>query len=59
MANIGKKISSRASILKELFAFLWQNKLWWMIPIIITLIVLGVFVWFAQSAAVPFIYTLF
>ncbi len=39
--------------------FLWQNKLWWMIPIIITLVVLGVFVWFAQSAAVPFIYTLF
>ena len=59
MANIGKKLSSRLSILRELMQFLWQNKLWWMIPIIITLIVLGVFVWFAQSAAVPFIYTLF
>ena len=59
MANIGKKLGSRLSILRELMQFLWQNKLWWMIPIIITLIVLGVFVWFAQSAAVPFIYTLF
>lgn len=59
MANIGKKLSSRLSILRELMQFLWQNKLWWMIPIIITLIVLGVFIWFAQSAAVPFIYTLF
>ena len=59
MANIGKKLGSRLSILRELMQFLWQNKLWWMIPIIITLLVLGVFVWFAQSAAVPFIYTLF
>ena len=59
MANIVKKLSSRAGILGELFSFLWQNKLWWMIPIIITLVILGVFVWFAQSAAVPFIYTLF
>ena len=59
MANIGKKLGSRLSILRELMQFLWQNKLWWMIPIIITLLVLGVFVWFAQSATVPFIYTLF
>ena len=59
MANLGKKLTSRLGIVGELMQFLWQNKLWWMIPIIITLIVLGVFVWFAQSAAVPFIYTLF
>ena len=59
MANIGKKLGSRLSILRELMQFLWQNKLWWMIPIIIILLVLGVFVWFAQSATVPFIYTLF
>ncbi|MBN2121095.1 MAG: hypothetical protein JW734_08620 [Candidatus Omnitrophica bacterium] len=50
----------KASIIKELLSFLWQNKLWWMIPIIIVFLLLGLLIWFAQSSAVvPFIYTLF
>jgi len=55
-----RKFSRRFSVLKELFSFLWQNKLWWMIPMIIVFILLGILIWFAQSSAVvPFIYTLF
>jgi len=50
----------KVRILKELFSFLWKNKLWWMIPIILILIILGIFIWFVQSSAVvPFIYALF
>lgn len=59
MSPLLRRVGSRFRILRELLTFLWQNKLWWMIPILITLLVLGVFIWFAQSAAVPFIYTLF
>ena len=48
------------SIVKELFIFLWQNKLWWMIPMVLVFLILGLFIVFTQSAAVvPFIYTLF
>jgi hypothetical protein len=55
-----KKIKSNLSIIRELLAFLWQNKLWWMIPMVVIFILLGFFIIFTQSAAVvPFIYTLF
>jgi len=55
-----KNISSKLNVIKELFSFLWKNKLWWMMPIIIIFILLGLFIWLAQSSAVvPFIYALF
>lgn len=55
-----KRIFLKLSILKELFPFLWKNKLWWMVPIVIIFILLGILIWLAQSSAVvPFVYTLF
>lgn len=53
-------IKRRAKIVGELFTFLWQRKLWWMIPIIVVLLLFGLLIFFTQSSAVaPFIYTLF
>jgi len=53
-------IKGRVKILGELFGFLWQRKLWWMIPIVVVLLLLGLLIFFTQSSAVaPFIYTLF
>jgi hypothetical protein len=44
----------------ELLAFFWSNKRWWMIPMIVTLFLLGALIVLAQSSAIaPFIYTLF
>ncbi len=58
--KILRKLQANLSIVKELCAFLWQNKLWWMVPIVLVFLLLGVLVLFAQSSAVvPFIYTLF
>ncbi|MCK5493827.1 MAG: hypothetical protein KAJ14_12020 [Candidatus Omnitrophica bacterium] len=58
--NFFKKIVARFSILKELFSFLWANKLWWMMPIIIIFVLLGLVIWLTQSSAVvPYIYALF
>jgi len=55
-----RKAASRVSVIRELFVFLWQNKLWWMIPMILIFILLGFLIVFTQSAAVvPSIYTLF
>jgi len=55
-----KKFISKLGIMRELLVFLWQRKLWWMIPMIIMLILFGLLLIFTQSSAVaPFIYTLF
>ncbi len=44
----------------ELLSFLWGNKRWWLIPMIMTLFVLGALIVLAQSSTIaPFIYTLF
>lgn len=58
--KIMRKFRANLSIVKELCSYLWQNRLWWMIPIVLVFLLLGILVLFAQSSAVvPFIYTLF
>lgn len=53
-------VRGRAKIIAELLRFLWERKLWWMIPIVIVLLLFGLLIFFMQSSAVaPFIYTLF
>ena len=56
-----KNVKSRLKIVQELFKFLWENKIWWMSPIIIVLLLVGILIIFTVNnpAAVPFIYTLF
>jgi len=53
-------LRARISIAGELLAFLWTVKLWWLIPMVGSLLLLGVLIVFAQSSAIaPFIYALF
>ncbi len=55
-----KKVIARLLILKKLFHFLWENKLWWMMPIVVVFVFLSILIWLSQSSAVvPFIYALF
>ena len=50
----------KASIIKEFWDFLKVRKRFWLAPIMIILVLLGLLVVFAQGSAVaPFIYTLF
>jgi hypothetical protein len=50
----------RVGIMGELLQFLWVRKLWWMTPMVVILLLLGIAIIFAQSSAIaPFIYTLF
>ena len=45
---------------KEFWDFLKTRKRWWLLPIIIVLVLLGLLIIFTESSAVaPFIYTLF
>lgn len=43
----------------ETWAFLKENKKWWLLPIVAVLILFGVLVLLSGSAVAPFIYTLF
>ena len=55
-----KGIVRKSRIIRELFQFLWEQKLWWMIPMMSLLILFAILLIFAQSTAIgPFIYTLF
>ena len=51
---------SKLSIIKDFWDFLKVRKRFWLAPIIIILVLLGILMIFAESSAVaPFIYTLF
>jgi hypothetical protein len=50
---------SSPSFLRELYDFLRHNKKWWLTPIVVMLVLLGVLVLLGGSTAAPFIYTLF
>jgi hypothetical protein len=46
-------------LVREYVDFLLHNKKWWLIPIIIALLLVGILIVLGSSAAAPFIYTLF
>ncbi|MBI3088398.1 MAG: hypothetical protein HYY91_05915 [Candidatus Omnitrophica bacterium] len=55
-----KRLSSRFSVMGELMGFLWQQRLWWLIPMVGVLLLFGLLLLFAQSSPLaPFVYTLF
>ena len=50
----------RMGILGELLSFLWKRKLYWLLPMVITLLVFAVIIVIASTGpAGSFIYTLF
>jgi hypothetical protein len=50
---------SNQLLVVELWHFLRQTKKWWLFPVLITLLLLGLLIWMSSTAAAPFIYTLF
>ena len=55
-----EKMFERVKTLKELFAFLWHQKLWWLIPMLLVFLVIGLLVVFVGSSPLaPIVYPLF
>jgi hypothetical protein len=53
-------MAARAGILSAFFAFLWRERLWWMIPVFAVVFAFGLLLVLAQgSALAPFLYPLF
>ncbi len=52
--------SKNKSLMGEIWSFLKVRKSWWLTPIIVMMILVGMLIVFSQSSAVsPFIYALF
>ncbi len=55
-----QELGSKLAIFAELWAFMREQKKWWLGPIIFILVLLGLVIVLTQgSALAPFIYTLF
>lgn len=50
---------SDPGIVREFVLYLQENKKWWLIPMILTLLAIGVVGLLAGSGLAPFVYTLF
>jgi hypothetical protein len=51
--------AARSGLASEFLGFLRQNKKWWLLPIILVFMFVGVLLVLGGTAAAPFIYTLF
>jgi hypothetical protein len=52
-------VTGRAGVMGELLSFLWQRKLYWLIPMVVVLLVFGlILVAGGSSFLAPFIYPL-
>ena len=53
-------MNSRATLFREFWLYLRENKKLWLLPLVTVLLLLGVLLIVAESSALaPFIYTLF
>jgi len=58
--SVLRDMKARVSIFGELWAFMRVRKKWWLGPIMLFLLLLGVLIVFTEgSALAPFIYALF
>jgi len=54
------KVVHQAGTVKELLTFFWENRLWWMMPFVVTLVAVAVLLVVAQASPVsPFLYAAF
>ena len=50
---------SPAGFLRELKDFLEHNKKWWLLPLLLVFLLLGLLILLSSTGLAPFIYTLF
>jgi hypothetical protein len=53
------KLTQRSATVGEVFVFLWQRKLWWLLPLAVLLFLIGILFALAQlSSVAPWMYPL-
>jgi hypothetical protein len=59
MKQFLQSLPSRFGVTRELIQFLWQRKLWWLIPLILVLVlVTGLFIFATATGLGPLVYSL-
>ncbi len=54
-----RQLAARSAIVAEVFEFLWQRKLWWLLPLAVLLFAIGILFAIAQvSSVAPWMYPL-
>jgi hypothetical protein len=53
------QLEKEPGFFRELSDFLRENRKWWLTPIVLVIIVLGVLIALGGTSAAPFIYSLF
>ena len=51
--------AARPGLLREFWDFLKHNKKWWLLPILVCLLLLGVLLVLGGTGLAPFLYTIF
>jgi hypothetical protein len=54
-----RREEGQGGLLLEFWAFLRENKKWWLLPILILFLILGGLILLQTTGLAPFIYTLF
>ena len=52
-------MQGETSLVKDIWGLICTTKKYWLIPLILILLGLGLLIWAGGTAAAPFIYTLF
>jgi len=53
-------MKKKFQVVKELGGFIYQRRLWWLAPVIVSLLLLGALIVLTESSSVaPFLYALF
>ena len=58
-SRINRGRTAHMEIIKDLWGFLKERKKWWLLPMIMILLLMGILIMASGSAVAPFIYTLF
>ena len=53
------ELKKNPSFVRELVMFIKYNKKWYLIPIVVSILLLGILIALGSTGAAPFIYTLF
>ena len=55
----GSPLQKNPGFWKDLVSFLMQNKKWWLLPVVLVTLLVGVLIILGSTATAPFVYTLF
>jgi competence protein ComGC len=52
-------MAERPTLIVEFWAFLKENKKWWLVPMLLVIALFAILIFFSGTPVAPFIYTLF